>query len=464
MSKMILRDKQQLTVDLILKDKKHLSGSLGGFGKTLVGVESVLQSKAPVTLIICPLKVIRNWQKTFGVQGYREPIRRIDSSKAGKLAFLDISEGVKGVYVVGWEMFRTLSWAKVPVNFAIADEIHRATNRTTTTAVALHGLSAHYKVGFSGTPAGNKTEGLWAVCHWLWPELYPYFWPWVGEHFYKGMVQIGWNPTTNTPKTAMQIKAEKNPGAVWDAIPSKTRFMSEQVNKVIVTDIEVELSAAHMKLYKQFEKYAFVWLDDNPMYEELPATKHMRLLQMALGVPTVDYDDEGEPSINFAEDCKSGKLDTTLELLADINAGGTVPVIIYCHSRKFVEQVMVPRLRKKGYRAISFVGGQTEQETNHKIEGFGIDHDIIVATIGSVGEGVDGLQDVCSTEIWLSLDYNGLLNRQAGWRLDRTGQKADHVRRFYLTAVNTVEVKKHEKIKTNAEILDDSLDREMVRG
>ena len=460
MTPMILRPKQQQTVEMILRDKSHLSGSLGGFGKTVVGVEAVLRSAAGVTLVICPLKVIRNWQKTFANQGYSEPLKRIDSTKQGKLNFLDILEGVKGVYIIGWEMFRTMHWGQAKIDFAIADEIHRACNRSTATADMLHTVRATYKVGFSGTPAGNKTEGLWSVCHWLWPELYPHFWPWVGANFYKSMVQVG-RDRFGRPKQVMEITEEHEPGRVWAAIPSKTRFTSEQKNKVIRTDIEVELSPAQMKVYREFEKDAFVWLDENPMFEELPAVKHMRLLQMTLGVPMVEYDEDGEPIINFAEDCKSAKLDTTLELLSDMYAGGPIPVIIYCHSRKFVEQVMVPRLRKKGYRAVSFVGGQTAEETNHKIEGFGVDHDIIVATIGSVGEGVDGLQDVCSTEIWLSLDGNRLLNRQAGWRLDRTGQKADHIRRFYLTAVNTVELDKRDKIRTNDELLDDSLDREM---
>lgn len=460
MSKMHLRPKQQLTVDAILADKSHLSGSLGGFGKTLVGVESVLRSAARVTLIVCPLKVIRNWQKTFDSQrGYKEPLKRIDSTKAGKLHFLDILDGVEGIYIIGWEMMRTLHWGMAKIDFAIADEIHRACNRKSATADMLHTIRAEYKVGFSGTPAGNKTEGLWSVCHWLWPELYPHYWPWVGHNFHKGMVQVGRN-RDGTPKMVMEVSAEKLPGAVWAHIPSKTRFASEQVNLVIRHDVEVELSRAQLKLYKQFEEEAFVWLDDNPMFEELPAIKHLRLLQMTLGIPQVTYDEEGEPIIDFAEDCKSAKLDTALELLNDLNAGGTIPVMIYCHSRKFVEQVVVPRLLKKGHRAVSFVGGMTEEEVNQRITGFGRDHDIIVATIGAVGEGVDDLQKVCNTAIWLSLDANRLLNRQANWRLDRTGQTG-HINNYYLQAVDTVEVDQHDKIRTNDQLLDDSLDRQM---
>lgn len=460
MNKMYLRPKQQLTVDAILADKAHLSGSLGGFGKTLVGVESVLTSGASVTLIICPLKVIRNWAKTFRSQGYTEELKRIDSTKKGKLNYLDITEGVPGVYIIGWEMMRTMHWGHAKVDFAIADEVHRATNRKSATADMLHTVRASYKVGFSGTPAGNKTEGLWSVCHWLWPERYPHFWPWIGQHFEKGMVQVG-RERDGRPKMVMEITQEKIPGAVWNLIPSKSRFASEQKNIMIRHDVDVELSPTQLKLYKQFEKEAFVWLDDNPMFEELPAIKHMRLLQLTLGVPRVTYDDEGEPVIDFAEDCKSAKLDTALELLSDLNAGGTIPVMIYTHSRKFAEQVLVPRLRKKGHRVADFFGGMKQDEINQRIEGFGKAHDIIVATIGAVGEGVDDLQKVCSNAIWFSLEGNRLLNRQAMWRLDRTGQVADHINNYFLQAVDTVELDQHEKIRTNDQLLDDSLDRDM---
>lgn len=460
MQKMELRPQQQLTVDAILNDKNHLSGSLGGFGKTLVGVEAALRSGAKKVLIVCPLKVIRNWQKTFDLQrGYQEPLKRLDSTKQGKLNFLDLTEGAEGIYIIGWEMMRTLHWGRLHFDFAIADEIHRACNRKSATADMLHTVNATYKVGFSGTPAGNKTEGLWSVCHWLWPERYPHYWPWIGHHFHKGMVQVG-RERNGQPKMVMEVTAEKDPGMVWSLIPSKTRFASEQKNRVIIHEIEVDLLPAQRKVYKTFEEESFVWLDENPMFEELPGVKAMRLRQLALGVPQVTYDEFGEPIINFDLECKSTKIDAVLELLDDLNAGGTIPVMIYCHSRKFVE-VVVHRLNKRGHRAVGFVGGQTEEEINHKIEGFGTHHDIIVATIGSIGEGVDGLQFVCNTEIWLSLDTNRLLNRQAGWRLDRTAQTEDHINRYFIRALDTIEVEQHEKIKTDDQMLDDSLDAEM---
>jgi SNF2 family DNA or RNA helicase len=59
-----------------------------------------------------------------------------------------------------------------------------------------------------------------------------------------------------------------------------------------------------------------------------------------------------------------------------------------------------------------------------------------VAVISAIGEGTDGLQEVCSTVIWLSKDDNRLMNEQAAGRLDRQGQKKS-VLSFEIIADNT---------------------------
>lgn len=450
------RPKQEYTIQRILEDKRHLCGSLGGFGKTLVGAEAVLRSGAQRTLIVCPLKVIRNWDRAFKQQsnGQHEGVRQIASNKQGMLNFADFIEGKTGVFAVGWEYFRTMLWHRYPIDFAIADESHRAANWKSNQSDSLRTLHAEYRVCFSGTPAGNKTEGLFGTIRWLWPDLFPHYWPWIGKYFEKGIEQI--TVRGGKQKGVHKVFGEKNPGMAWDALPSTTRFASEQVNEVINHILEVPMNPTQRRIYKEFEKEAFTWLDDNPMFAELPAVKAIRLRQIALGVPMVTYDEEGEPVVSFDPEAKSGKIEALADLLSDLHAGGPIPVMVYTHSRKFVE-VVVHQLNKKGYRAVGFVGGQTHEEVNEKIDGFGKDHDIIVATIGSIGEGVDRLQLVCNTEVWLSLDNNRLLNRQAQWRLDRTGQLPQPINRYMIRSLDTVETEQHEKIANDDRILDESL-------
>jgi superfamily II DNA or RNA helicase len=47
----------------------------------------------------------------------------------------------------------------------------------------------------------------------------------------------------------------------------------------------------------------------------------------------------------------------------------------------------------------------------------------IVAVIPAIAEGVDGLQDVCSTIVWLSHSDSNLMNQQVIDRIRRRGQK-----------------------------------------
>ncbi|ALY08513.1 DNA helicase [Arthrobacter phage Thunderclap] len=460
MEPLVPRPKQEFTINRIIEDKSHMCGSLGGFGKTLVGAEAILRTGVQRVLIVCPLKVIRNWDRALKQQsGGKHPgVKQVAGDKQGTLNFLDMQEGKPGVYIVGWEFFRTLLWGSYQFDFAIADECHRAANWKSKQSDSLRSVRAAYKVAFSGTPAGNKTEGLFGTLRWLWPDRYPHYWPWVGHFFHKAFVEqhVGGGKT----KKLMNILGEKTPGAAWDDIPSKTRFASEQINEVINHIIEVPMKPTQRRIYNDFEKEAFVWLGENPMYAQLPAVKSMRLRQMALGVPIVTYDSEGEPVVSFDLEAKSGKIEALADLLSDLHAGGPIPVMVYTHSRKFVE-VVVHQLRQKGYRAVGFVGGQTHEEVNAKIDGFGVDHDIIVATIGSIGEGVDRLQLVCNTEVWLSLDDNRLLNRQAQWRLDRTGQLPQPINRYLIRSLGTIETEQHERIANDDAILDESMEIKM---
>lgn len=449
MKKFTPTEDQETTIQAVLSDKSHLSASLGGFGKTLVGVESIIRSGSSLTLIVCPLKVIRNWEKTLRRQSGQQ-LKVINSkTKQGRLNYLDLVEGISGVYAIGWEFFRTLHWGDVKLDMVIADEVHRACNRNSKTSKMLM-TTAHapYKLGLSATPAGNHLSGLWAIRKWLWPLDTKAYWPWITDHFHS---------VINYFSQAKEPTVERETGKVWAELPSVTRFHPEP-GIVVNHEIEVPLSREQRRLYNEMEQDAVAFFDEYPLAADLPAIKAIRLRQMCLGVPMVSYDEEGFEHVDFDLDCKSSKIDAAAEILSDLYAAGPVPVLIFCHSKKFVKAI-VHQLNKKGYNAVDFVGGQSHDEVEHKISNFGKDHQIIVATIAAIGEGVDGLQEVCNNEIWFSLDDNRVLNRQARWRLDRPGQKTA-VNRYLIRAEDTVEVKQIGRIKSDDELLDMSIDGE----
>src|SRR5690606_358226 len=193
-------------------------------------------------------------------------------------------------------------------DLVIADEVHRACNRKSATWKTLCTLNAKRKLALSGTPAGNKIEGFWAVLHWLWPAEHPFFWPWVSKYCL----------TELDPHAGRKVVAEMEPGAIVKSIPSYTRRTLDEVAKdlpeVIERKVMVDLKGgAQKKAYEELEDQAFTWLEGQPLHTPVPITMSMRLRQIALGVPRVtvtdEVDDEGNPkvTVDFARDAKSNK-------------------------------------------------------------------------------------------------------------------------------------------------------------
>ena len=455
MEPMIPRPEQEDAIQEILATKRHLCRAERGAGKSLIGVEAVLRSGAGVTLCVAPLNTRSGWENTFARQSGGESVFHfIDSTKAGKAAFEQLAEGVKGIYFMGWARFRMYSWKDIPIDFIIYDEVHAGSNRKTGTHKAMKSaLHAPYHLGLSATLSGNKVEGQWAIQHCFWPdkEITPAYWSWVTRFL----------NTTLDPYQGKKINGERVPGTVWAVLPSKSAFASPFQAEPIIYNIEVDLLPAQRKVYDRFEKEAVAWLGERPLVADLPAIHLLRLRQICLAVPsirdvwkTIDGVEELVEEVYFEDDAKSTKADAVIEVLSDIYVVKPEPVLIFTHSRKFAT-LLAKRLQAKGYNARQFIGGMSREEREWKLEAFGTEYDILVATVASIGTGTDGLQDVCNIEFWVSLDDNRLLNKQALGRLSRPGQKKT-VLRYNFLARNTVEVKRLAQMESDQSQLDES--------
>ena len=86
--------------------------------------------------------------------------------------------------------------------------------------------------------------------------------------------------------------------------------------------------------------------------------------------------------------------------------------------------IVAARLALEGKRAVSWTGEVSEKERREILDAFveTKEVDYIVATIASIGEGVDGLQHRAHIIVWLSRSDNMMLNEQAFRRLHRRGQ------------------------------------------
>ncbi len=393
-----------------------------GGGKTLIAIEVAKRVGSEVNLVIAPKGTHkRAWEKTIVRQVPDAKVRYINSTVDGKKAFADLHKNIPGWYLIGPEFFRKFAWSNCKPDLAIFDEVHRASNRKSKTAVMLHSLKAKRRIGLSGTIAGNKIEGFWSVIRWVYPDVAGRsFWSWVDKYC----------TTKFDPFAGKTVAGERNPGAITASLPCYIRHlkrdkccdahpegMDSELPRMQTEERTVELSAEQKRIYKKMEKDLIVWLEGNPMVAEVPIATRIRLRQITLGIPTVD--DAGV--VSFADDCKSSKIDELFSIVGDLPDGE--PLLVLTHSQKFAA-VVTKRLENAGISAFEWSGTKSQHERDDALESFIAGKtQAIVAVIAAIGEGTDGLQEVCSTVIWLSKDDNRLLNEQAAGRLDRQGQK-----------------------------------------
>lgn len=417
--KLTLEPDQMIAVEKITSEAtmSALNASLMGSGKTLMAIEAVRATDAKTVMIIGPLNTYWGWWDTIQRQTeYTANIQRIDSSKTGRAAMNDMIAGVEGWYFIGREFFRTKDWTKIKPDYVLVDEVHFAQNRNSRSHKALMKLKAKRKLAMSGTPFGNKFEGAWAITRWLWPEIIPAsYWKWV----YK------WCNLGYSPFTKHEILGELEPGDFIKSLPCYVRIEPNHNIQVVEETRYVDLVPAQRKVYDKFQKDLVVWLKDNPLVAEVPIAARIRLRQMTLAVPSID---EADGSIYFEDDAVSTKWKALSDLVDD---NPNDPMFILTDSQKYAK-IVTDRLNKKCGDGSAFEwSGQANQKQREeaKQKFLGGKLQFIVAVIPAIAEGVDGLQNVCSTVVWLSHSDNNLLNQQVIDRIRRRGQ--DDVVKIY---------------------------------
>lgn len=400
-----------------------LNASLMGSGKTLMATEVALRTGSKVILIIGPLNTYWGWYDTIQRQtGYSAFVRKIDSSKNGKVAMEELLAGKEAWYFIGREYFRTKDWSKVKtIDYAMIDEVQSFQNRNSKGFKALKTLTAKRRLAMSGTPFGNRFEGAWAVTKWLWKDHVPNsFWQWAQQ-----WCELGFSPFTK-----YEITGEKNPGAYIANLPCYVRIMPNHNLEVVEETIFVDLVPAQKKIYDKFQKDLVVWLKDNPLVAEVPIAARIRLRQMTLAVPSLD--DEG--GLIFEDDAVSTKWNALSDLIDDNDE----PMFILTDSQKYA-RIVTNRLNQKFKSEVAFEwSGQANQNQRETAKQAFLSGKLkfIVAVIPAIAEGVDGLQNACSTVVWLSHSDNNLLNQQVLDRIRRRGQQ-NTVRVYDIVARDT---------------------------
>lgn len=457
--------------------------------KTAAALMAHKNSGSSVTLVVAPEATHGTAWRPQAEWILGEEVRVVGNSgrKAVKEAMTDFKLGYPGIYAITPQLLTRMDTSDLMMDLLVVDEGHQLNNPGSKGQKAMQSLAdkTDGRLFLSGTAWRNNFERAWSVMRLLWPELYrrgevayDNRFLWMRDRMMSEEVLIPprkWYPTTwekyrslpegywrkningvphiGEPGTAKKWLNEEEPGRLLSEAPCviihKKReeccefhtvekqgyagFLNLEEPQII--EHTVELTSKQKKAIDDLEKTYVAFLEENPLVVELPITMQQRIRQICLGEPTVedytvlskDGEELAKQKLRFEDDCKSPFYEQVLNILQEDEDEN---VIIYLESQTFAE-VLTRRLNKDGIPAFEF-SGKTKNTRDADLKEFGKKYRVLVGILSSVGTGVDSLQNVSKTEIWVESSVDNVNNEQAFSRLDRKGGIGQTQRHYIL--------------------------------
>ena len=334
---------QEEDVEKLAEQQSALIANEMGTGKTYEAIARDLRLREANshyphfrTLIVAPLTILSSvWEDHLHDLASGKSVIVMDNKNRGP--FLDAVEKANyDYYVIHWEGLRICKpeLSEIYWEHIIADEVHRAKNRSAQQTRALKYLRAVYKTGLSGTPVMNRPNDLWSILNWLYPKTWKSYWK-----FYASYVDHVVIPPQNYHK----ILGPKNETILQKHIEP---YFVRRLKRDVLTDlpekyytkIEVDLTPVQRKAYDQMKEEMIAWLDTQdgtqPLVAPVVIAQLVRLQQFALANVTLQHSEDGSRVVSLTE--PSSKVDTLMEL---INDNPQQPLVVFSQFKQAISLV-----------------------------------------------------------------------------------------------------------------------------
>lgn len=393
-------------------------------------------------LVVAPSSVHGHWAREAGrftlftvLHGTGTKSQRTKALELAAQPLFD--EGRPKLYITTYESMKQDQHALKLAKFdaIVFDEGHKLKGRRTQVALCANDLvkgPAHCII-VTGTPVLNHAAELWQYLHMLLPSQYPAYWRWVEEHYvvesknFRGnrfptRIIHGFRPghdeiVRNQIDTLFIQRdiAELFPNQAWVEEPEHV-------------EIEVELTSAERKAYDSLVKHKWGLVGGKEVTTRNSLDLTTRLTQITSDWGTLEEGVE-----------HGSKTKATIELTLDLLERDE-PVLIFAKYKATVYRI-VAALNKHGQQARAFTGDQDPKTKEIALADFSNDGGgtkVLVGTLDSMSEGVDGLQHQCSNVILVDRHWTPAKNDQAIGRLRRSGQ-IKRVTVWHVFAADTID-------------------------
>lgn len=420
-----------------------------GTGKTMFSIERDLRMRLAQglkkTLVVAPLATHKGWADTFAREAPNLSVARINPKKRQGLLAQDAD-----VTIVHYEVLRLMPELINLFEHGIFDECHRLKSRSTAQTKAAKKLKIPVLTDMSGSPITNKPQDIWSILNHLYPKNYSSYWRFFHQMTDSERPMV----TENGQVKQAQYWVTHGPSNLWktNGLDEIDPFYDRRLARdcpdldyarrpVLETTLNVDLDPKMLKQYKEMKKEMITWIDSQddleaPLIAPIVLTKYQKLQQLS----TATLKMVGDKTTMVAP---APKIQAVLDLAQDTGK----PLVVFdpwtSPLKLLKEMGERPRTNIK---VGLYTGQQNAKQRERVLQEFKDGSiQILAMTHGAGGEGIDGLQHVCNTVVFLDRDWSPFVNDQAIARINRAGQEQT-VNVIDVLANGTLNAKRNEDI------------------
>lgn len=418
-------DFQKYTLDFI----EQSGGRTGifheqGLGKTVCAALALRAHKESMlpALVICKANLSFQWMKQY-INWVDENglVQIIDSTKDWILPNCHM-------YVISYDLLWRMPAEKIEqfkdIKTVIIDECQHIRNVQTKRANNVRAICKErpYVMALSGTPIKNHAGEYFSILNILKPERFP-----SAAYYEAQYVDKYWNGhkfVVGGLKNEARFREQTDDFIIRFEQSEVQPDMPPLVRDFKYFDIDKDLRKAYDKTEMELIDYVNTQEDDSSFEQQQHILSYLNRMRQITAV---------------------AKVGATVDEIREILENTDEKIIVFLHHH-IARDILMGNLEKIA-KEIGIDGPLSITEKNNRDARENIKQDFIrnprkrILVLGTLasGEGVDGLQEVCSRMIMMERQWNPANEEQAEKRLHRIGQGGASVKCGYPIAIGTID-------------------------